>query len=125
LQQFKSEFENRNAGIAVITFETGHMARGYAEETRLDWLILVDQTRELYSAYGMLTATFWEIWGPSTWWAYMKAVARGYLPKHSEGDVSQRGGDVLIDPAGVVRMHHIGRTPADRPSVDAILARMG
>ena len=83
------------------------MARGYAEETRLDWLILVDQTRELYRAYGMLTATFWEIWGPGTWWAYMKAMARGRFPIKSEGDVSQRGGDVLIDPSGVGRMHHI------------------
>ena len=30
-------------------------------------------------------------------------------------------GDVLIDPAGVVRLHHASRGPADRPTVESIL----
>ena len=35
---------------------------------------------------------------------------------------AQQGGNVLIDPGGIVRCHHIGRGPADRPSVRVILA---
>jgi hypothetical protein len=28
---------------------------------------------------------------------------------------------VLIDPAGLVRFHHVGSGPGDRPSVDLLL----
>jgi len=34
----------------------------------------------------------------------------------------QQGGNVLIDPNGIVRVHHVGRGPADRPSVDRLIA---
>lgn len=111
--------------MVVVTFEAGFLARAYAEDTGLNWPLLIDETREIYSAYGMLNASFWEVWGVRTWWAYLKEISRGRFPKKSEGDVNQRGGNVLIDPAGIVRMHHIGRGPADRPPVESILARVG
>lgn len=69
----------------------------------------------------MLTASFWDVWGPKTWWAYLKEPANGTALKTSEGDISRRGGDVLIDPAGTVRLHHVGAGPADRPSVESLL----
>lgn len=69
----------------------------------------------------MLSASFWDVWGPKTWWAYLKEIAKGKRLKKSEGDIFQRGGDVLIDPGGTVRLHHIGVGPADRPTVKALL----
>ena len=72
----------------------------------------------------MLEATFMDIWGPATWWAYLKEFAHGRLPGKSQGEISQRGGDVLVDPAGIVRLHHIGRGPGDRPPVKSILSAM-
>jgi len=44
--------------------------------------------------------------------------------RKSEGDISQRGGDVLIDPDGIVSLHHIGVGPSDRPAVESILKRI-
>ena len=41
--------------------------------------------------------------------------------KKSEADVSQRGGNVLIDPDGIVQMHHVGAGPAARPGGEIIL----
>jgi len=41
--------------------------------------------------------------------------------KKSSGDIHQRGGDVLIDPHGIVRFHHVGSGPANRPAVDSLL----
>ena len=121
LQQQEKTFQDRNLKIVIVTFEASYLARAYAEETRYKWPILVDETREVYRAYNMLSASFWEIWGPPTWWAYLKEFARGNFLKKSEGDVNQRGGDVLIDPSGMVRLHHVGDGPADRPSVSSIL----
>ena len=107
--------------VAVVTFEAGHFARQYIAETGLSWPVLVDEQRELYHAYGMLAASFWDIWGPKTWWAYLKAIFHGQKLQKSHGDISQRGGDVLIDPNGVVRLLHVGEGPADRPPVASIL----
>jgi len=105
----------------VISFEAGFLARQYLAETGLEWPLLVDEKRQLYRAYGMLDAGFLDIWGPATWLVYFREILRGRLPRKSSGDIRQRGGDVLIDPEGIVRLHHVGSGPADRPEVDAIL----
>lgn len=122
LRQYEDELDRLNVKVIVVTFEAGFLARAYIEDTGLRWPLLIDMTRELYRAYAMLEAGFWDIWGPGTWWAYLKEFARGRLPKKSEGDISQRGGDVLVDPEGIVRLHHVGQGPGDRPSAKSILA---
>lgn len=94
------------------------------EETSLPWPLLIDENRETYANYGMLTASFMDVWGPESWWAYLKEILKGRLPKESHGDIFQRGGDVLIDPDGIVRMHHVGAGPADRPAVWTILQKI-
>jgi hypothetical protein len=124
LRDHEEEFTRRNVKIAVVTFENNFLARGYVAETSLTWPLLVDDTRETYRKYGMLAASFWDIWGPKTWWAYLRLLMKGERLRKSEGDVFQRGGDVLIDPNGIVSLHHIGIGPADRPSVEAILKKV-
>jgi hypothetical protein len=108
--------------VVVITFQTGTESSLYSREVNLPWPLLLDEKKEVYSAYGMLKADFLDIWGPRSWWSYLKEMARGNLPKKSDGDIYQRGGDVLIDPTGMVRLHHVGKGPADRPSVESIIA---
>ncbi len=108
--------------VAVVTFSHDFMARAYVEDTGLAWPLLLDEDRQLYRSYGMLSASFWDLWGPSSWIAYGREIMKGNMPKPPAGDVYQRGGDVLIDPDGIVRLHHVGSGPADRPSVESILA---
>ena len=110
--------------IAVVTFENEFFARSYVAETALTWPLLVDDTRETYRNYGMLYASFWDIWGPRTWWAYLKQIMKGERLGKSEGDIYQRGGDVLIDPNGIVSLHHVGAGPADRPAIGTILNKV-
>jgi len=124
LRDREEEFRKRNVRIVVVTFEHDLLARSYVEDTLLSWPLLVDDARETYRAYGMLSASFWDIWGPKTWWAYLKEIMKGQKMKKSEGDLSQRGGDVLIDPEGIVSPHHIGARPADRLPVGRILGRI-
>lgn len=106
----------------MITFEPLARARDYVDETGLPWPLLVDEHRELYVAYGMRAATRWDVWGPSTWRAYAREIAHGHVPHKSSGDLYQRGGDVVIDASGIVRFHHVGTGPADRPSIAVLLA---
>jgi hypothetical protein len=124
LRDREEEFRGRKVRIVVVTFENDFLARVYVEDTGLSWPLLVDDTRETYRAYGMLSASFWDLWGPRTWWVYLKEILKGRRLKKSEGDISQRGGDVLIDPAGIVALHHVGAGPADRPAVKSILKRI-
>jgi hypothetical protein len=124
LRRYEADLERREVKVVVVTFEAGFLARAYVQDTGLRWPLLIDTQRELYRAYGMLEADFWDIWGPRTWWAYLREIARGRLPKKSGGDISQRGGDVLVDPDGIVQLHHVGRGPGDRPSARSILAAL-
>ncbi len=121
MQRYQTNLDRRDVKIVVVTFEVGFFARAYIEDTRLRWPLLIDENRELYGAYDKLTAGFWDIWGPSTWWAYFKEFAHGRLPVKSGGDYSQRGGDVLVDPGGIVRFHHVGQGPGDRVSAKSLL----
>ena len=107
--------------VCVVTFEAGPIAEAYVHEINLRWPLLVDQSRALYAAYGMHHGRWWDILGPRSWWAYAKLLVQGMGIKFSGGDVRQLGGDVLVDPAGIVRLHHVGSGPADRPSVSSLL----
>ena len=91
-------------------------------DTDLAWPPLVDQERSLYRAYGMGHGRRRDILGLASWKAYAKLVAGGRRLHRPTGDTRQLGGDLLIDPQGVVRLHHVGSGPADRPSVDQLLA---
>lgn len=108
--------------MAVVTFEADALARAYVEDTNLAWPLLVDRDRTLYQDYSMDRAGLWQVWGPRSLWPYVVAASRLRLPKIPTDDVNQRGGDVLIDGSGVVRLHHVGQTSVDRPSIDSLLA---
>ena len=122
LRQHEAALEELGVAVLIVTFEAGSLARAYVEDTRLPWPLVVDESRALYAAYGMLRGRAWDIWGPATWLAYARSLARGGALRRATGDVSQLGGDVLIDPEGLVRVHHAGRGPADRPPVASLLA---
>ena len=124
MREHQEELLQKNLTIVVVTFENDFFARSYVEDTSLPWDILVDETRETYKGYGMFAASFWDIWGPATWRAYAKELLHGQRLQKSSGDIFQRGGDVLIDPSGIVRLHHVGSGPSDRPSVKMILQRI-
>jgi hypothetical protein len=121
LREHESEIEALGIKVLVITFEAGPLALAYVNESNMRWPLLVDQSRALYAAYGMHRGKWRDILGWSSWWTYAKLMLRGRRLQKSSGDLRQLGGDVLIDPRGIVRVHHVGTGPADRPSVASLL----
>ena len=117
----EKELDDLGVKVVVVTFQAGPLADAYGRETELSWPLLVDDTLSLYRAYGIERGRLWDIWGPASWGAYAKLLSRGRKMKAPAGDVNQLGGDVLVDPQGIVRMHHIGSGPADRPPVSQLL----
>ena len=122
MRQHSAEIESLGLQVLVVTFEAANVAADYVREAGLPWLLLLDPTRALYAAYGMGRGSFWQIWGPATWWAYASLLVRGQRPQRASGDVNQLGGDVLIDPAGIVVVQRVGLGPADRPAISDLLA---
>lgn len=107
--------------MCVVTFDATPMALAYLRQTRLPWPLLIDGERTLYKAYGMERGDWWNIYGPPAIWVYLKLMVRGRRLYRPGSDFHQLGGDVLIDPAGIVRLHHVGSGPADRPAVRTLL----
>jgi len=68
----------------VVTFEDKLLSRSYVEETSFTWPLIIDESRELYRSYGMLSASFWDIWGPRTWLAYLREIIKGQKLKKSD-----------------------------------------
>ena len=121
LQQRKAELDKLALRVALVTFETSEWAEIYVKETGLTWPLLIDESRSLYKAFSMDPGSFRAIWSPRNWGAYLRIILKGRLPKRPRNDVNQLGGDVLIDPEGHVRIHHVSRSPTDRPSIDSLL----
>jgi hypothetical protein len=124
LRRHEDEVKRLGLEIVAVTFEARERAEEYVRETGLRWPLLIDQRRILYSAYGMGRGRWSAIWGPATWWAYIRLIRRGHRLRRATGDIHQLGGDVLVDPAGRVALQHVGKGPADRPAVAALLDRV-
>ena len=121
MRQANPELERLGIHPLVVTFERVSEAVEYRAETAIPWPVLSDPERRLYAAYGMERALWRDLWGVATMRAYAREAWQGHFPRIPRTDTGQQGGNVLIDPGGIVRFHHVGRGPADRPSVDALL----
>jgi hypothetical protein len=100
--------------VMVITFERPEA------KTSPQFSYYSDSEGQLYGYFGMFRAGFWDLWGPRTLLAYLQLLLKGRKIMSSKGDIYQRGGDVVIDPHGRIRLHHIGSGPADRPDLEMI-----
>ena len=108
--------------ISVITFDADFMALAYVQKVNLPWPLLSDLDQKLYAAYGMVRGNWWSIYGLPSIIKYLSLIARGRFPGKPGKDWRQLGGDILIDPEGIVRVHHISTGPHDRPTVESLLA---
>lgn len=122
MRQHEPQLRDLDVQTCVVTFDADPLAMAYVREAQLEWPLLIDRDRTLYQAYGMLRASRWQIYGPASIWVYVKLLASGRRLQMPGSDIYQRGGDVLIDPQGIVRLHHVGSGPADRPAVAKLLA---
>jgi hypothetical protein len=121
LRQWESELQRRGIDVVVVTFEEPWRAAAYVEQSRLPWPLLLDEERKLFHAYGMGRGRTLDVMGWDACIMSLGLLLRGRRLRWPTGDVFQLGGDVLIDPDGRVRLHHVGRGPADRPAISDIV----
>ena len=91
---------------------------------KIEWPLLRDADMQLYRRYGMHRGHWWDLFGPGSIWKYLKLIFSGHRPGQPGKDWQQLGGDILIDPDGIIRLHYVSETPHDRPDVDQILQQI-
>jgi alkyl hydroperoxide reductase subunit AhpC len=121
LRQRKEELEQLGVRVKIVTFDNKSLGQWYVSNTGTDWPILLDSNRDLYRGYGLRTGSWWTLSRPSSIWNYVKLIFAGHGSLKKGKDVRQLGGDVLIDPQAIVRMHSVCATPFDRPKADHVL----
>lgn len=97
------------------------MASAYVDETGLEWPLLLDEDRELYQAYGLLVGSWWALYNPISILKYLRLIGGGRKPGKPGRHWNQLGGNILIDPAGIVRWIHRSENPHDRPDLSELL----
>ncbi len=117
----REELQRRNVKVVVVTFESHQVNLPSITDEGHRFPYHFDLEKRLYHYYGMEKAGFRDVWGLRTLKTYFRLLLQGKKLLKSQGDVYQRGGDVLIDPDGKIRFHHISIGPGDRPSLDAVL----
>ncbi|MCA9215279.1 MAG: AhpC/TSA family protein [Planctomycetales bacterium] len=115
-------FDSHDVSVLVVTFEQEWRAKQYVDETGIEFPLCINRDRNLYQAFGMERGTKRKVLGIGNWWAYIKLMMAGQKLHSPTDDIYQLGGDVLIDPHGIVRFHFVSETPVDRPSVAEIQA---
>ncbi len=111
--------------MIVITFEPLRADVLLLAKEQMSFPYYLDEQRKLYRDYGLFKAGFWNLWGPRTWLIYLRLLLKGRKILKSQSDIQQRGGDVLIDPGGIIRFHYISNGPADRPDPELICRLVG
>jgi len=123
LRQRQAELDSRNAVLLVIGFEAERRVGGYCRRYKMPFPCLVDADRGVYRAYGMGKASWLRTLTPRTLAPYIRLMLSGQIVRSApEQDVRQRGGDFVVGRDGRLALAYVSDDPADRPSVDAIIA---
>jgi peroxiredoxin len=123
LCQRQADFSELGAEIVVISFGPGSLARAWLDETGSPLRLFLDPKREAYRAYG-LEYSLARSWGPRAIWTYARLLLRGRRWRGIQGDSGQLGGDFVVDRQGILRLAYRSKDPADRPSVESLLAAL-
>lgn len=121
LRQYQDELKQLKTRVYLVSYESNELAMRYIDQLNLDWPLLMDPDRDLYRAYGMSSIKLWEILKPASMWRYWKLIQRGEPIQKPGSDWRQAGGNVVVDPQQIVRLHHVSQSPHDRPTAIQML----
>ena len=117
----QAELDQVNAQVLILSFGTLPAVQKWLQETCSSFKVGIDRDRAAYQAYG-LERSFWRSRSLRTRWFYFRAWLAGTRSHNASGeDLSQLGGDFIVDRDGRLRLVHPSHDPLDRPSVDELL----
>jgi alkyl hydroperoxide reductase subunit AhpC len=119
LCQHLEEIKRLNTEIVVISFSERELGKRWLEETCAPFVMLIDQERKVYQAYGM-KRSFFGTWNPGTILFYIRMFLVGRKWHGIQGDPNQMGGDFIIDKNGTLILVYPSEEATDRPPVEGL-----
>lgn len=118
------EFQRRGAAVVSITFADPQGAAQLKRAQRLPFPTLADPSRHAYRVFGMLEGGLADAIGPDVLLRQLAQALRGNIPYISplQATITQLGGTVIVDRAGVVRLAHVATPIYNYPPVERYLA---
>jgi hypothetical protein len=84
--------------------------------------LVLDPSRRAYAAFGLQEAAASQLWSWNSLTAYVRGMVRGRGLRFPDANITQLGGDFVLDGANRIVFGYRSEEPADRPSVSDILA---
>jgi peroxiredoxin len=114
-------FTKAGGHVAAVTMGKPEQSKKFREYYQLPFVLLSDPQQAAYRAYHVPRGGLLSVAGPSMWAAGAQSfLKRGVGP--IIGDPYQLPGSFVIDRAGKVAYAHYGRTSADVPGNQELIA---
>jgi len=122
LQLQPIDWASEGVEVVVISFEEPGVVQRYRDEAGIPFRVIADPTRELYRLFQMQRGTASQIINWRSLQGYLGLVfgKRRAVKWPSNHDYLQLGGDVVVDPHGVVQLHHVSAASDDRPALEQV-----
>lgn len=122
----REQFAAAGCGLVVVSQGTAGMLTTFLKWNPKAYPVVGDAARALYTAFGLERASLADFLRPSVLWGYLRATLRLTRPRlpYVGEDVTQLGGDFILDRAGHDLFAHRSKTPTDRPSPKQLLAAL-
>src|SRR5215207_2608306 len=121
LRDHKSEIASLGARVIAISFESPERAALFASWEHMSFQLLLDPSRRAYAAFGLQEGAGSQLWTWNSLTAYVRGMIHGRDLRLPRADITQLGGDFVLDGSNRIRFAHRSAEPADRPSVSDIL----
>ncbi len=121
LREHDKELGRLGAVVLGVSFEEPAVIARFAERESLPYPILSDPERRAYRAFGLERGGKAQVWSPNAVRTYARGLLRGRLPHLPRADITQLGGDFVLDSQGRVVYEYRSEESADRPAIDTLL----
>lgn len=85
---------------------------------------LADPALTAYHTYGLGRNSRLRVYGPLILWQYLRWFIQRKPVHHPNQDTLQRGGNFVVNRAGILTLAHTGRDQAERPAMADIIAAL-
>lgn len=112
-----------DAEVVVVMFAPQRILRGYRSRFAAPLVVVTDEERSAYRAFGLGRGPWWKVYGWSTMKRYWHLIRRGrhFERPRPHDDTLQLGGDFVVGADGRLLLVFRSSGPSDRPAVDDLI----
>lgn len=120
-------FKAADCGVVVVSQGKPEVLAHFEKRNGFPFPVTGDPERRAYKAFGLERVWWFTFLMPWVLWGYLVRIVTGTVPRmpYLSEDVTQLGGDFLLDQAGKVLWSFKSGDPSRRPTVEQMLTACG